>query len=125
MQTLLTALASLRLMDVNDGTYSNSPAAEAFLVNGAKYDFGDYLRMQVDRQMYGLMDQIEFALSDDMPEDATASYDDWFPNRTRHDCIPRSSMPVPWSQPSGSRRAQICRRPGHSSTWVAAPAPSP
>ena len=78
LQTLQTALASLRLVDVNDGTYSNSPAAEAFLVKGAKYDFGDYLRMQVDRQMYGLMDQIEFALSDDLPEDATASYDDWF-----------------------------------------------
>ncbi len=78
VRTLLTALASLRLVTVKDGTFSNSPAAESFLVKGAKYDFGDYLRLQVDRQMYGLLDQIELALSDDLPDDATASYADWF-----------------------------------------------
>lgn len=78
LRTLLTALASLQLVSVEDGKYSNSPAADAFLVEGAKYDFGDYLRLQVDRQMYGLLDQIELALSDELPDDATASYADWF-----------------------------------------------
>ncbi|MCF3932797.1 acetylserotonin O-methyltransferase [Acuticoccus sp. M5D2P5] len=76
--TLLTALAGLGLVSVDDGKFANSPAAEAFLVKGAKYDFGDYLRLQVDRQMYRLLDQIDLALSDDLPEDATSSYADWF-----------------------------------------------
>ena len=77
-QTLLTALAGLDLVAVEDGKFSNSPAAENFLVKGAKYDFGDYLRLQVDRQMYSLLDQIEKALVDDLPEEATDSYAEWF-----------------------------------------------
>ncbi|RAH96977.1 methyltransferase [Acuticoccus sediminis] len=77
-ETLLTALAGLGLVTVDDGRYANSPAAEAFLVKGAKYDFGDYLRLQVGRQMYPLIDQIEAALENRLPDDATASYADWF-----------------------------------------------
>lgn len=77
-RTLLTAIASLGLVSVEDGRFANAPAAEAFLVKGAKYDFGDYLRLQVDRQMYGLLDQIEPALANRLPEDATGSYAEWF-----------------------------------------------
>jgi len=77
-QTLLTAVAALGLVSVEEGRYANSPAAETFLVKGAKYDFGDYLRLQVDRQMYRLLDQIELALVDDLPEEATGSYAQWF-----------------------------------------------
>lgn len=77
-RTLLTALASLDLLCVENGKFSNSPAADAFLVKGAKYDFGDYLRLQVDRQMYGLLDQLELALANKLPDDATKSYADWF-----------------------------------------------
>lgn len=77
-RTLLTALASLTLVSAEDGRFANSPAANAFLVKGAKYDFGDYLRLQVDRQMYRLLDQIEPALANKLPEEATGSYADWF-----------------------------------------------
>ncbi|MEW5421797.1 methyltransferase [Amorphus sp. 3PC139-8] len=77
-RTLLTALASLTLVSVEEGRFANSPAADAFLVKGAKYDFGDYLRLQVDRQMYRLLDQIEPALANKLPEEATGSYADWF-----------------------------------------------
>jgi len=77
-ETLLTALAGLGLVAVEDGKFSNSPAAEAFLVKGAKYDFGDYLCRQVGQQMYGLLDQVEDALSNKLPDDATSSYADWF-----------------------------------------------
>lgn len=76
--TLLTALAGMGLVAVDDGRFSNAPAAEAFLVQGAKYDFSDYLRLQVGKQMYPLMEQLEGALSGEMGEDATASYADWF-----------------------------------------------
>lgn len=78
-RTLLTALTGLGLVvPEGEGAFGNSPAAEAFLVNGAKYDFGDYLRLQVGRQMYGLLDQIDEALTGSLPEEATASYAEWF-----------------------------------------------
>ena len=78
-RTLLTALAGLGLVvPQGAGAFANAPAAEAFLVKGAKYDFGDYLRLQVGRQMYGLLDQIDAALTGDLPKEATASYAEWF-----------------------------------------------
>lgn len=77
-ETLLTALAGMGLVTPSDGRFENSPAAEAFLVKGAKYDFGDYLRLQVGQQMYGLLDQIDDALTGRLPAEATASYADWF-----------------------------------------------
>lgn len=77
-RTLLTALASLGLVTVEGDRFANSPAADAFLVKGARYDFGDYLRLQVDRQMYGLMDQIEGALADTLGTEHTKSYAEWF-----------------------------------------------
>lgn len=77
-RTLLTALASIGLVSIDDERFGNSPAAEAFLVKGAKYDFGDYLRLQVDRQMYSMLDQIELALANRLPEEATSSYAEWF-----------------------------------------------
>lgn len=78
-RTLLTALTSLGVTLVDeDGTFANSPAAEAFLVKGAKYDFSDYLERQVGQQMYPLMDQIDDALAGKMDEGSTDSYDKWF-----------------------------------------------
>ncbi|RAK10966.1 methyltransferase family protein [Salipiger aestuarii] len=77
-ETLLTALAGLGLVAVHDGVFANSPAAAAFLVKGVKYDFGDYLRLQVGRQMYGLMGQLVPAVTGTLPETATASYEQWF-----------------------------------------------
>ncbi len=75
--TLFTALTAIGLVRFDGERYSNSPAAESFLVNGAKYDFSDYLSQQVDRQMYGLLDQVADAISNDLPDDAIASYADW------------------------------------------------
>ena len=77
-RTLLPALASLGLVTAEGDRFANSPAAEAFLVKGARYDFGDYLRLQVDRQMYGLMDQIEGALAGTLGAEHTKSYAEWF-----------------------------------------------
>lgn len=77
-RTLLTALTGIGLVSVDDGRFSNAPGAASFLVKGARHDFGDYLRLQVDRQMYPLFDQIEGALSDSLPPEATGSYAQWF-----------------------------------------------
>ena len=76
--TLLTALSSLGLVRRDGDAYCNSPAAEAFLVKGRKYDFGDYLRFQIDRQMYPFMTQLNDALTDQLNDDQVASYEDWF-----------------------------------------------
>lgn len=76
--TLLTALAGLRLVGQEDGVWHNSPAADAFLVKGAKYDFGDYLRLQVGRQMYGLIDQLGPVVAGELPAEGTHSYAEWF-----------------------------------------------
>jgi len=76
--TLLTALTSLGLVRRDGGGFTNSPAAEAFLVKGRKYDFGDYLRFQIDKQMYPFMTQLNDALTDSLDKDQVASYEDWF-----------------------------------------------
>ena len=48
LTTLLTCLVSIGLLQKEGELFANVPAAEAFLVKGAKYDFGDYLRLSGD-----------------------------------------------------------------------------
>ena len=77
MTTLLTALNSIGLL-VREGTaFANSPGAQAFLVKGARYDFGDYLRFQIDRQMFPFMQGLEAVVRDDMEPDQIDSYAKW------------------------------------------------
>ncbi|MEO9527044.1 methyltransferase [Roseibium sp.] len=76
--TLLTALTSLGLVRKDGDGFINSPAAEAFLVKGRKYDFGDYLRFQIDKQMYPFLTQLNEALTDSLDKEQVASYEDWF-----------------------------------------------
>ena len=74
--TLMTALTSIGLVD-RDGEgeiYSNSPGADAFLSKGAKYDFGDYLRYQIDQQMYPFLGQLNEVLDGTLAADAVDSY---------------------------------------------------
>ena len=75
--TILTALNAIGLLTREGDLYSNSPGAEAFLVRGARYDFGDYLRLQIDRQMYGFMQQLEGVVTDSMSPDDVDSYAKW------------------------------------------------
>lgn len=77
-ETLMTALAGLGLLVVEDGRFANAPASEAFLVQGAKYDFGDYLRLQVGKQMYPLLNQLDGAVKGTLSDADTASYEQWF-----------------------------------------------
>lgn len=77
--TLMTALTSVGLVDRNDDgeIYSNSPGAEAFLAKGAKYEFGDYLRYQIDQQMYPLLGQLNEVLDGTLDPDSIDSYQHW------------------------------------------------
>ena len=76
--TLTRALRSLGLLTQEDGgKLANSPAAEFFLVKGAKYDFGDYLRYQINGQMYPVLDQLNDAMDGNLDPEAIASYANW------------------------------------------------
>lgn len=75
---LTTALASLGLLIIHDDkTIENSPAAHNFLSRQSKYDFGDYLRYQIDQQMYPFLLQLNAVMKGNLAEDAIASYRHW------------------------------------------------
>ena len=77
--TLMTALTSIGLVDRKEKgeIYSNSPGAKAFLAKGAKYEFGDYLRYQIDQQMYPFLGQLNEVLDGSLDPDAVDSYQHW------------------------------------------------
>ncbi len=75
--TVLTALLTTGIVQKNGDRFSNSPGAENFLVRGAKYDFGDYLRYQIDRQMFPFMNQLEDVVFDRLDDSQIASYEHW------------------------------------------------
>ncbi len=75
--TLTTALRSIGLMVREGGKLTNAPAAESFLVKGAKYDFGNYLRYQIDGQMYPVLQQLNSAMDGTLDPDDIASYASW------------------------------------------------
>lgn len=75
---LTTALVSIGLLSYADKTYlQNSPAADSFLSRQSKYDFGDYLRYQIDQQMYPFLLQLNAVMQDQLPDEAIASYRHW------------------------------------------------
>lgn len=77
VMTLVTALTSIGALKFEDGRYANSPAAEQFLVRGARYDFGDYLRYQIDKQMYPFLQQLNDVLDGSLGPDEIDSYAHW------------------------------------------------
>lgn len=75
---LATALAGVGLLvRGDDQKFQNSPAAQSFLSKQTKYDFGDYLRYQIDQQMYPFLLQLNAVIKGDLSEDAIASYRHW------------------------------------------------
>ena len=78
INTLMTALASVGLVEKKGtNTYVNSPGAESFLSRTSKYDFGDYLRYQIDQQMYPFLGQLNEVLDGSLNADAVDSYQHW------------------------------------------------
>ncbi len=75
---LTTALSSIGLLVIGDDMkIQNSPAAQSFLSKQSKYDFGDYLRYQIDQQMYPFLLQLNAVMKGDLSDDAIASYRHW------------------------------------------------
>jgi precorrin-6B methylase 2 len=75
--TLMTALGSVGLVDWDGERYANAPGAEAFLSRTSNYDFGDYLRYQIDQQMYPFLGQLNEVLDGSLGPDAVDSYSHW------------------------------------------------
>ena len=75
--TLMTALTTIGLVDREEESYFNGPGAATFLVRGAQHDFGDYLRYQIDRQMYPFLTQLNEVLDGTLNADAVDSYQHW------------------------------------------------
>ncbi|KZL15458.1 Demethylspheroidene O-methyltransferase [Pseudovibrio axinellae] len=79
--TLVTALACVGVLVRNGERYTNSQAAEKFLVKGSRYDFGDYLRCQIDQQMYPLLLQLNDSLEGKLQPDHLTSYAKWMSDK--------------------------------------------
>ena len=80
ISTICTALTSIGLLNRKDQIYYNSKGAEKFLVKGSEKDFGDYLRFQIDRQMYGFMGQLENVITGKDSNIDIDSYAKWMEN---------------------------------------------
>ena len=78
--TLMNALNGVGLVELNGNLYANSLGAEAFLSRESKYDFGDYLRFQIDQQMYPFLGQLNEVLDGSLSSDAVDSYQHWMSN---------------------------------------------
>lgn len=75
---LTTALASVGILAwTDDGRLQNAGAANAFLSSKSKYDFGDYLRYQIDQQMYPFLLQLNAVMQGNLDDEAIASYRHW------------------------------------------------
>lgn len=78
--TLMNALNGVGLVELDGNLYANSSGAEAFLSRESKYDFGDYLRFQIDQQMYPFLGQLNEVLDGSLSSDAVDSYQHWMSN---------------------------------------------
>ena len=77
MTTLLTALVAAGLVETDGERFTNAPATQEFMVRGAPGFFGDYLRLQIDRQMYPMLTALEPVMRSGRPPADKASYAAW------------------------------------------------
>jgi 2-hydroxy-4-(methylsulfanyl)butanoate S-methyltransferase len=62
LATLLAALVAVGLLQREDDLFVNAPAAAKYLVRGASSYFGDYYRLQIDKQVYPSWQQLRDGL---------------------------------------------------------------
>lgn len=83
LETLTTTLCSIGLLSRDAaGGLSNPPAVEAFLSKRKPgWDFGDYLRLQIDKQMYPFMGDLNNVVLDKPLKASFADYDEWMADK--------------------------------------------
>lgn len=77
MLTLLTALVATGFLTQEGADYANGPASERFLVSSSRHFYGDYLRMQINRQMYPFMSHLEAVMQGKIEQAPFDSYSSW------------------------------------------------
>jgi hypothetical protein len=65
MKTLLTTLTALGLIVRDDDRFHNSPASERYLTRGSPAYFGEYYRLQINRQIYPALEHLDAGLAGD------------------------------------------------------------
>jgi len=65
VQTLLATLTALGLIVRDDDRFHNSPASERYLTRGSPASFGEYYRLQVNRQLYPALEHLDAGLAGD------------------------------------------------------------
>ncbi len=90
METLVTALVSVGLLTRDGDTIANAPASDAYLVRDNANYFGDYLRFQIDRQMYPFMENLDKVLLGDLDDVEYPDYASWMADRGHAELFSRS-----------------------------------
>ncbi len=93
--TLMTALAGMGLLVKQGDGFVNSHGAQNFLVREAPHYFGDYLKYQIDQQMYGFMEHLYGALKGEHDKARFDTYEAWMSD-------PKEAALFSESQHSGS-----------------------
>jgi 2-hydroxy-4-(methylsulfanyl)butanoate S-methyltransferase len=65
VKTLLATLTALGLTVRDDDRFRNSPASERYLTRGSPASFGEYYRLQINRQLYPAMEHLDARLAND------------------------------------------------------------
>jgi ubiquinone/menaquinone biosynthesis C-methylase UbiE len=65
LRTLVATLVALGLVVRQDETFANAPGSARYLVPGKPAYFGDYYRLQINRQLYPAMVRLEAGLAGD------------------------------------------------------------
>jgi ubiquinone/menaquinone biosynthesis C-methylase UbiE len=65
LKTLLATLTALGLIVRDDDCFRNSPASERYLTRGSPAYFGEYYRLQVNRQLYPALEHLDAGLAGD------------------------------------------------------------
>ena len=74
---LVRALQSLGLIYFEKNLYHNSKCADVFLNKESKLEFIDYLRYQIDLQMYPFLNQLNDAIDGKLDNKSIESYQHW------------------------------------------------
>jgi ubiquinone/menaquinone biosynthesis C-methylase UbiE len=65
VKTLLATLTALGLIVRDDDRFRNSPASERYLTRSSPASFGEYYRLQINRQLYPAMEHLDARLAGD------------------------------------------------------------
>jgi 2-hydroxy-4-(methylsulfanyl)butanoate S-methyltransferase len=65
MKTLLATLTALGLIVRDGDRFRNSPASERYLTRGSPAYFGEYYRLQINRQIYPALEHLDAGLAGD------------------------------------------------------------